>query len=367
MDAPSEVKVVLSDLHMGTGERPGLVNPYEDFHFDDRLADLIRHHATGEYGSLPVELILNGDILDLLKVPVRGSFATAIDESIAVDKVRRCILGHPAVFDALQDFLKVPDHVVTYVPGNHDPEVAFPLVQKLIRARLDAVEAPERLRFPVDEEFLRLPRGVVVTHGHLFETINRIEPGHAFEELPDGRRLLRLPFGSRFFTEVLAPVKAEQPLIDLVHPLSSMVLWGLVFDFSFTLRLLGSMARWLVTTRLRPRARAEGVVRTLQVLVDEIALFTGMDRRATAWLQESPDASALIVGHSHSAMIRRLPRNKVYVNTGTWVRIVSLDIRDLGTRIDPTFARVEYRPVGPPAVSLLRWNGRPRETEEVVA
>ena len=77
--------------------------------------------------------------------------------------------------------------------------------------------------------------------------------------------------------------------------------------------------------------------------------------------------TALIVGHSHTPMIRRLPRNKVYVNTGTWTRTVSLDIRDLGTRIDPTYARVEYRPVGPPAVSLLRWNGRPRETEEVVA
>ncbi len=366
MEAPSEVKIILSDLHMGTGERPGLVNPFEDFHFDDRLADLILHHATGDYAAIPVELILNGDIMDLLKVPVRGHFATIIDEGIAVDKTRRCLLGHPAVFDALTQFLTVPDHVVTYLPGNHDPEVAFPLVQKLLRARLGVLDTPDRMRFPVDVEFLRLPRGVVVTHGHLFESINRIEAGHAIEELPDGRRVLNLPFGSRFFTEVLAPVKAEQPLIDLVHPLSSMVLWGLVFDLRFTLRLLGSMSRWLFKT-LRPRARKEGVVRTLQVLVDEIALFTGMDRRATAHLQESADVSALIVGHSHTPMIRRLPRNKVYVNTGTWTRMVSLDIRDLGTRVDPTFARVEYRPVGSPAVSLLRWNGRPRETEEVVA
>lgn len=367
MDAPSDVKIIVSDLHMGTGERPGLVNPYEDFHFDDRLADLILHHATGDHAGIPVELILNGDILDLLKVPVRGHFATLIDESIAADKTRRCLLGHAAVFDAIAEFLKVPDHLVTYIPGNHDPEVAFPLVQKLLRARLGVLDTPDRMRFPVDEEFLRLPRGVVVTHGHLFESINRIEAGHAFVEQADGRRVLNLPFGSRFFTEVLAPVKAEQPLIDLVHPLSSMVLWGLVFDLRFTLRLLGSMTRWLVKTRLRPRAKEEGVVRTLQVLVDEIALFTGMDRRATAHLQEAPDMTALIVGHSHTPMIRRLPRNKVYVNTGTWTRTVSLDIRDLGTRIDPTYARVEYRPVGPPAVSLLRWNGRPRETEEVVA
>jgi len=366
VDGPSPVKVVLSDLHMGTGERPGRVNPFEDFHFDQRLADLIQHHATGPLAGTEVELILNGDILDLLKVPVRGHFVTEIDETVAVDKVRRCLLGHPAVFDAMAGFVQVPGHVVTWLPGNHDPEVAFPRVQALLRARLGVPDGDPRLRFVLDE-FLRLPRGVVITHGHLFESINRIEAGRAFVEGPDGRRLLNLPFGSRFFTEVLAPVKAEQPLIDLVHPLSSMVLWGLVFDLRFTLRLLASMARWLLATRLRPRAREEGVLRTLQVLVDEIALFTGMDRRATAHLQDAPDMSALIVGHSHFPMIRRLPRNKVYVNTGTWVRMVSLDIRDLGTRLDPTFARVEYRPVGPPAVSLLRWNGPQRETEEVVA
>lgn len=366
MDAPSEIKIVLSDLHMGTGERPGLVNPFEDFHFDERLSDLVRHYATGEFEALPVEIILNGDILDLLKVPVRGCFATVIDEDVAVDKVRRCLLGHPKVFDALAAFLRVPGHTIAWVPGNHDPEMAFPRVQLLLRARLGVQDLPDRLRF-VDEEFLRLPRGVVVTHGHLFESINRIVADKAFTDHPDGRRTLNLPYGSRFFTEVLAPVKAEQPLIDLVHPLSSMILWGLVFDVSFTVRLLVRMARWFVATRLRPRAREEGVLQTLQVLVDEIALFTGMDRRATTHLKEAPDISALIVGHSHLPSIRRLPRSKTYVNTGTWVKMVSLDIRDLGTRIDTTFARVEYRPVGPPAVSLLRWNGHPREIEEVVA
>jgi UDP-2,3-diacylglucosamine pyrophosphatase LpxH len=367
VEAPSEIKLVLSDLHMGTGERPGLVNPYEDFHFDSRLAELICHYATGIHAKMPIELILNGDILDLLKVPVRGRFVTAVDENIAVDKVRRCILGHSQVFDAMADFLKVLDHTITYIPGNHDPEIAFPLVQQLIRARLGAVASPTRLRFIIDEEFLRLPRGVVITHGHLFETINRIETGRMFEDAPDGRRILNLPYGSRFFTEVLAPVKAEQPLIDLVHPLSSMVLWGLVFEIGFTIRLLGRMARWFLTTRIRRQAREVGLLRTLQVLVDEIVLFTGMDRRAKVFLNDAPDVSALIVGHSHTPMIRRLPKNKVYVNTGTWVRMVSMDIRNLGTSVDPMFARVEYRPLGPPAVSLLRWNGKPRNTEEVVA
>lgn len=366
MDAPSEVKFVLSDLHLGTGESPGRINPYEDFHHDDRLAELIRHHAEGPYAAIPVEAILNGDILDLLKVPVRGRFTVEITEAIATDKVRRCVKGHPAVFDALAAFLQVPGHTLAWLPGNHDPEIAFPRVQALLRARLGVPEDDPRVRF-VPEPILRLPRGVAVTHGHNFESINHIEAGTAFTERPDGTRILNLPFGSRFFTEVLAPFKAEQPVVDLVHPLSSLVLWGLVFDLRFTLRLTGRMTRWLLAARLRPGSRDEGVLRTLQILADEVALFTGMDRRATEFLRESEDLSALIVGHSHLPMIRRLPRNKTYVNTGTWVRMVSLDIRDLGARNPTTFARVEYRSVGSPAVSLLRWRGSRREEEEVLA
>jgi UDP-2,3-diacylglucosamine pyrophosphatase LpxH len=366
LDTPSEVKVVLSDLHLGTGEQPGNINPYEDFHHDERLAELIRRHAAAPYADVPVEVILNGDILDLLKVPVRGRFTVEITEPIATDKVRRCVKGHRVVFDALAAFLQVPGHTLAWLPGNHDPEIAFPRVQALLRARLGIPEGDPRLRFVLDP-FLRLPRGVTVTHGHLFESVNRIEPGAVFATRADGTRILNLPFGSRFFTEVLAPFKAEQPVVDLVHPLSSLVLWGMVFDLRFTMRLLGRMGQWLVAARLRPRPRDEGVLRTLQILADELALFTGMDRRATEYLLQSEDVSALIVGHSHLPMIRRLPRNKTYVNTGTWVRMVSLDLRDLGARNPTTFARVEYRPVGSPAVSLLRWRGSRPQEEEVLA
>lgn len=368
MDVPSEVKVAVSDLHLGTGEMPGQVNPYEDFHHDVRLAQWVHHHASGIYRDRPVEILLNGDVLDLLKVPVRGRFVTEITEDIAVDKVRRCLKGHPAVFDALATFLQVPGHRVTWIPGNHDPDLAFPRVQRLIAARLGVEIGPDSpLQFPLDP-FLRLPRGVVVTHGHLFETINRLDPGHLFLERPDGSRILNLPPGSRFFTEVIAPFKAEQPIVDLVSPLSSLFLWGLVFDMRFTLRLTLRMMQHLLQTRLRPAwHQDEGVWRTLQILADEVALFTDMDRKGIEYLMARPDVSALIVGHSHNPMIRRLPRNKTYVNTGTWVRMVRLDLRDLGTPNPTTFARVEYHPVGPPRVSLLRWRGERKMEEEVLA
>lgn len=368
MIPPTDIKIVLSDLHMGTGEEPGIVNPWEDFHHDDRLAELILHHAQGDHADCPVELILNGDVLDLLKVTYRGRFEVEVTEAIAVDKVRRCILGHPRVFDALAEFLRAPRHTITYIAGNHDQDIAFPLVQKMIRARVGAVDDPARLRFAVDQEFLRLPGGVVVAHGHGYEIMNRVEAGRALVDLPDGRRIVNLPYGSQFFMEVLAPFKAEQPLVDLVHPLSSMILWGLVFDLRVTVRILLAMARFFLTTRVRrARIRENGFLKTLQVLFEEFALFNNLERRAFRLLRRADDIATLIVGHSHTAKVRRFPRNKVYVNTGTWVKMVSLDLRDLGTRTFLTYARIEYRPSGAPSVRLMRWRGRPREMEEVVA
>ncbi len=371
MTAPAkaeEIKIVFSDIHLGPGEHPGLANPYEDFRQDDRLAELIRHYAQGEYARIPVEIVINGDFMDLLKVPVGGRFLTDVTEDIAVEKVRRVIRGHPRVFDALKTFLRVPDHKITCIPGNHDVELAFGRVQHLIRARLDALPATDTLVFHVDQDTLRLPSGIVVTHGHNFEALNRIEPGRSIIPGPDGTPIANMPFGSRWLIHALLPFKAEQPLLDQVHPLSTFLLWGLVFELRFTLKLLWRMATFLFAARFSgPALREAGWFRTLQILVEEVSLFTNMERRAVKVLQDSEDISALIVGHDHKARITRFPRNKVYVNTGTWLKIVSLELRDLGTRTYLTYAQIEYRKVGPPAVRLMRWRGHAREMEELTA
>ncbi len=364
----TEIKIVFSDVHLGTGEHPGLANPYEDFRQDDRMAELIRHHAEDRFALIPVEIIINGDFMDLLKVPVGGGFPIEVDEDVAVDKVRRVLRGHPKVFDAFADFLRVPDHRITYIPGNHDVEVAFGRVQHLIRARLGVLASPDLVTFHVEQDTLRLPRGIVVTHGHNFEAMNAIEPGKSIVAGPDGRPIAAVPFGSRFLMHALLPFKAEQPLLDQVHPLSTFLLWGLVFDLRFTLKLLWRMATFLFATRFsRPAVHETGWFKAVQILVEEVSLFTNMERRAVKVLKESEDISALIVGHNHKARIARFPRNKVYVNTGTWLKMVSLELRDLGTRNYLTYAQVEYRPVGPPAVRLMRWRGRSREVEELMA
>jgi len=271
--------------------------------------------------------------------------------------------------DWLHDFCRTSPHRLIGLANipNHDMDVAFPRVQRLLRARLGVADGSPALAFLADQEFYRMPGGVVVPHGHLFEEVNRTAAGRSLVRRPDGVEVVNLPFGSRFFLDVIAPVKAEQPLIDLVHPLSSFILWGLAFDLRFTLRVIGRMLRFLLRTRLNvARLRAAGLVRTLQVLFEEVAMFDNLERRASRLLRSAADIRALIVGHTHFAKVRRFPRDKLYVNTGTWVKIVSLDLRDLGTRNYLTYALVEYPESGAPSVRLMRWRGVPRSYEEIV-
>jgi UDP-2,3-diacylglucosamine pyrophosphatase LpxH len=123
--------LVLSDLHLGSGHQRGRINIYDDFKEDDRLSQLLLKHASGEFGDESVHLVLNGDIFDLLKVPVMGTFPDAISERLAKIKLYRCIKGHPQVFAALTRFLENGKNAITYQPGNHDMELHFPGVQRL--------------------------------------------------------------------------------------------------------------------------------------------------------------------------------------------------------------------------------------------
>src|SRR5690606_28908267 len=117
-----KIKLVVSDLHVGAGKvlRDGNINSLEEFYYDERFAEFLNYYTTGEFAESEVELILNGDILNLLQVDYRGHFLSVVTESITVDTVKKIVEGHPIFFNALKAFAKNAKHSITYVVGNHD-------------------------------------------------------------------------------------------------------------------------------------------------------------------------------------------------------------------------------------------------------
>src|SRR5262249_35324967 len=99
--------VFLSDAHMG-----GRVGS-DIFESAAELTSLLRdlNHNRG-----PVDLVLAGDFLDLLRMGDPGDGAEGVTATIARPEYQE-------LFAALRAFTQAPGHRVVYLAGNHDTEV----------------------------------------------------------------------------------------------------------------------------------------------------------------------------------------------------------------------------------------------------
>jgi UDP-2,3-diacylglucosamine pyrophosphatase LpxH len=222
MDQYSALYVV-SDLHLGGSADRAI------FQDSAALAALIDHvrtaPATGDVG-----LVLGGDVLDLLAEDGASGFSAAS----AAARVRS-IVTRPVfkpVFDALRRLLATPRRFLVVVVGNHDVELTLPEVHSVLCDRLGARSGPPsgRLRFATDgtgyvawvgdgdqrKRVLVLHGEVadvqnVIDHTRLAEVIRARKYGTEVPEFPE-------PIGTHIVLDVINPIKADYPIIDLFKP-----------------------------------------------------------------------------------------------------------------------------------------------------
>ncbi len=361
------IRVILSDTHLGTGRRRGAFNPFEDFHHDDRLVELIEYYSTGRYADHEVELILNGDIFDLMKVEVDGSWPVQVTEGLAVDKIRRCLEGHPRVVAALKAFIERSGKRITYIPGNHDPELLMPAVQEVFLRYVAPDALRSRVRFITATSVYSLPEGIQIRHGHQFENIHRFDYDNVLVERDGGKPVLALPWGSLWCMEVLYPAKRRRPHIDQVVPFRRFLMGSLLFDFRFTIGFCVMTIVHFLRKRMKSVRSLVAKLKALPlVLKEEIFAIGDFDSAAIKALRRLHGVHTLIIGHSHAPKVRAIEDGKVYINTGSWVRMINLDVQHLGQENGLTYALIEYDADGKPQTSLLRWHGMYREHDPVL-
>jgi UDP-2,3-diacylglucosamine pyrophosphatase LpxH len=360
------LRLVLSDLHLGTGSRPGELNVFEDFHYDDEFAELLAHYdrQAGEDGE--IELILNGDVFDLLKVKIGGVWPTDITDEIATEKLRQCMDGHPKFVNALKEFVGKKRRRLVFLPGNHDLDMWFPGPQELFKRYVAPGKVAERVHFVTSGDTYYLPEGIQIRHGHQLERIHRVDYDKMTRTRRDGTVILDLPWGSLWILEVMNPAKALRSYVDRIQPLSRFLLAALLFDTRYVLGFLYySSAYWLRRRIFNFAAWREYVRWFPKALREEIIALGGYDEAAVRALKKLRGVQYLIVGHSHGPRFRQLPDGKILVNTGTWMRMINLDIRHLGQDNGLTYCRIEYSDDGRPTVNLMRWLGSRRPFEVI--
>jgi UDP-2,3-diacylglucosamine pyrophosphatase LpxH len=351
------LKLVVSDFHLGKGpyREDGSVNVFEDFRQDAKFAEFLDYHCEGEWKDAEVELVVNGDFFNHLSLDLDGRMQEAITERVSIEKTEAILRGHSFVFDALARFAGRSDRSVTFLMGNHDPGLLFAGVRGTIARRVGGAH-----RFILDGYDFD---GVHIEHGMQREPMNAFNPARYFRE-KDGEVFLNLPLGSRYIIHVLNEEKAQRPYIDKVAPFTSYYRWAIFNDPEAVIRISArsiafvGMAALKKIPHLDPMPLADLLKRFLRYTA-----FPTLEHEARHLLARK-GYHTVIMGHTHVPLYREYARDKVYVNTGTWNAMTSLDVGSLGRSEQLTYAHVEYVD-GHPRTRLREWRGLSRPAEDV--
>ena len=367
-------KIVISDCHLSAGRfYEGRLNPHEDFFFDDEMVEFFDHFSTGGFGDHPngtpveVELIINGDYLDFLNVPHEGEFEDAITEAVSLKKLEAILAGHPKVMSALRRFASRPGKRITYLVGNHDPDLFFPAVRERILREWNPEgllhsDGSPKVRILHDQDRLQFPEGVEIHHGNQFEAVHVLNYKSPLLKGSDlDEPVLNLPWGSFYVLKVINRFKWERDYVDKVRPIKVFLLVGLIVDTWFTIRFAFLTAFYFLMTRFIPSPKRRSRLRvTLDIFKQEAqGVFPDLENYARQLLDQSPEVKTVIFGHTHRPMNRVWPDGRQYINTGTWTKMINMDWRGLGQQFRLTFALIRLRE-GEAFCDLRQWQGESR-------
>ncbi|MBU6375044.1 MAG: metallophosphoesterase, partial [Bdellovibrionales bacterium] len=309
----TKIRLVVSDFHLGTGRffADGSVNILEDFLYDEEFAEFLRFYSSAIYYEREVELVLNGDILNLLQVDDFGVHTHLITERATVRAVERIIKGHPDFFSALRRFASAPRHSVAYIMGNHDAGMLWPGPRKVFERAVGA-----RIQFYDTHYFFD---GVHVEHGQQYEDLCRMDMSRPFVTSGLPEPVLNLPWGSIFVSVWLTKIKLERPHVDKVKPFTLLLRWMLIHDLVWTVKTFLRMGRFLWDTiAFRPRYLILEGVKATWGMVKQATIYPSFDHVAAQVLSSNAEARIVIFGHTHVLRYRKIEGGKEYYNEGSW-------------------------------------------------
>ncbi|MCA9580227.1 MAG: hypothetical protein KC416_00450, partial [Myxococcales bacterium] len=247
-----------------------------------------------------------------------------------------------------------------------DLDMWFPSTHEMFRRYVAPGNLGDRIRFITQTDTYHLPEGIQILHGHQLERIHRVDYTRMTRKRRDGVEVLNLPWGSSWILEVLNPAKEKRAHVDRVQPLKRFLFGALLFDPRFAISFYYHTSIYFLRTRIFTIAAWRERIRNLpQILREELFALGGYDDAATRLLRKMRGVHTLIVGHSHEPKYRQISGHKILVNTGTWIRMINLNVQYLGQDSGMTYALIESDDGGRPTTSLMRWFGKQPECETV--
>ncbi|MGK5082495.1 hypothetical protein WDW37_04240 [Bdellovibrionota bacterium FG-1] len=366
-------KLIVSDFHLGKGRyfRDGTQNILEDFIYDREFSEFLSFHRLGDYASAEVELILNGDILNLLQIDTFGVHTHLITERSVVRGVEKIVAGHSEFFLALRRFAAAPGHSISYVIGNHDAGMLFMGARRAFSEACGAEVVFHEVAYAFD--------GVHVEHGQQYERFAAIDMRRPFITRGLPEPVLNLPWGSLYVAVVMPRLKQDRPHLDKVRPFNAFMRWMVIHDMIWGLQATLRTLKFIIDTiLLRRRYQIRQAVRTTLGLLKEISFYPSYDKIAIKILEENESVNTVVFGHTHILRYRQYREGKEYFNEGSWNECTNLELGDYGQKTRLTYAFVEYPhsaappeggvvlPSPRPKVRMKQWNGYWRPEMDII-
>jgi len=208
---------VVSDLHLGGEPGP---NDSPGFRIltavgQQRLAQFLSWVGKQASNDCHLHLIINGDFVDFLAEKEFAAF-TVSDEA-AAEKLDHVMSRTAAVWDGLRAALSAGVRL-TVLLGNHDLELSLPSPRRLLLKRLGFGQVD----FIYDNQaFVAGP--VLIEHGNRYDNWNAVR----HDQLREVRSALSRreqppefppPAGSQLVRQIMNPLKARFPFVDLLKP-----------------------------------------------------------------------------------------------------------------------------------------------------
>ena len=215
-----DVLYSVSDIHMGGASHDQI------FAQGERLGNFVRHLGDDIDGE--VALVLNGDIIDSLAE--EEAEYVALSERAASRMIGRIIddEAFAPVWSGLAHYLTSPRHHLIIVAGNHDIELALPIVEHAIRMRLagDDAAADGRIIFSASGAGYACSVGnarIHCTHGHEHDPFNRVDNeklGQLANAQNAGRVIAKKDWipnpGTRIVVDVMNDLKSRFAFVDIL-------------------------------------------------------------------------------------------------------------------------------------------------------
>lgn len=322
-----KIVLVISDLHLSAGKMlKGKRNLLEDFHYDSELIDFLNYYCSGDYYEQEIELVINGDFLDFLAVPFVEFYDDEFwSEKAALAKLDMILEAHQGVFKMMRTFLSRPKKSIVYIIGNHDAEFVFDSLKERFKSYFGE-EGDKILISNSISTFVPAP-GVYIQHGHQYEKANDFDQNNSIIETTSGEKYFIPPWGSYWVTNIINKYKQERGFINAVRPIKHFLIHGFIFDTFFTLRFMLSNLYYFFMVRFwHFYMKKISLKKIFQEILRELELFQDYETLTRQFFDKNKDSRVLIVGHTHNPIFRMFNDGTTFINTGTWTKMVNLDL-----------------------------------------